>query len=166
MATAKRTPPIQIRLAAADHTRFDLCCRLEGKNRNELARKALLFYLEKHESDELKTFESPMAERLKKVEDRLAAIMAKSNFDTNKRLDALTNRLSSLSARIALDTGSTFMLMFRLLNKETREQVVTWASTNAFKRLELKLKHPEVNMQELMHWLEEEPGYAPNGRKA
>jgi hypothetical protein len=166
MSTPKRTPAIQVRLAAADHMRLDLCCRLEGKNRNELARKALLFYLDKHDSEEVKNFESPIAERIKKIEDRLAGIMAKSAYDNNKRLDALTNRLAKLSARTALDTGCTFMLMFRLLNKETRERVVTWASTSAFERLEQKLRYPETNLQELMHWLEEEPGNAPNGRKA
>ncbi len=97
---------------------------------------------------------------------QLAGIMAKSAHDTNKRLDSLTNRLAKLNARTALDTGCTFMLLFRLLNKETREQVVKWAATSAYERLEQKLRYPETNIQELMHWLEEEPGNAPNGRKA
>jgi hypothetical protein len=56
--------------------------------------------------------------------------------------------------------------MFRLLNKETRDQVVKWAATSAYERLEQKLKYPETNIQELMHWLEEDPSNAPNGRKA
>jgi len=166
MSTPKRTPNIQVRLAPTDHVRLDLCCRLEGKNRNELARTALLFYLDKHDSEELKNFESPIAERLKKIEDRLAAVLAKSSFDNNKRLDALTNRLSKLNARIAIDTGLTYMIMYRMMDKTTRKEVVEWAATGALTRLEDKLKHPDTDIQQLMHWLEEEPSNAPNGRKA
>ncbi|HEY9753749.1 MAG TPA: hypothetical protein V6C97_01165 [Oculatellaceae cyanobacterium] len=162
----KRTPSVEIKLAATDWIQFDLACRLNGKSRTEMARYAIQSYLENQNNPAVEAKESALEQRLKKIEDRLAGIMAKSAFENNKRLDALTNRLAKLNARTALDTGCTFMLIFRLLNKETREQVVKWAATSAYERLEQKLKYPETNMQELMHWLEEDPGNAPNGRKA
>ena len=162
----KRTPSVEIKLAAPDWIQFDLACRLNGKSRTEMARHAIQSYLKNQNNPAIEAQESALEQRLKKIEDRLAGIMAKSAFDNNKRLDALTNRLAKLNARTALDTGCTFMLMFRLLNKETRDQVVKWAATSAYERLEQKLKYPETNIQELMHWLEEDPSNAPNGRKA
>lgn len=157
MSTPARTPMIHIRLAPTDHIRLDLRCRLEGKQRTDLARKALLFYLDHVENQETAVAESPVAQRLKKSEDRLAAVLAKSSFENNKRLDTLTNRLSKLNARIAIDTGLIYMIMYRMMNKETREEVLNWAAAGVLTRLEDKFKHPDTNIQQLMRWLEDEP---------
>lgn len=167
MATPKRTPSIQIRLAPNDQIKFDLCCRLSGKNRNELARQAILYYMDRRDSDETQVAETPYAERLKKVEDRVAAILAKSSYENNKRLDALTNRLSKMNARIAIDIGLVYMIMYRMMNKETRREVVEWAASSVLTRLEDKFKHPDTDIQQLMNWLEEEPSnHASNSRQA
>ncbi|HEY9758808.1 MAG TPA: hypothetical protein V6C97_26810 [Oculatellaceae cyanobacterium] len=163
---SKRTPSVEIKLAAEDWIQFDLACRLNGKSRTEMARHAIQFFLQHQNDSAIEAQESVLDQRLKKIEDRLAALMAKSIHDTNSRLDALINNITRLCARIALDTGSTFMLMFRLMNEATREEVVKWASAKAFERLELKLENPEANTQQIMHWLQREPSNAPNGRKA
>lgn len=162
----KRTPSIEIKLAPSDWMQFDLACRTNGKTRGEMARLAIQHYLANQNNPVIEAKESALEQRLKKMEDRLAGLMAKSVYDSNKRLDSLTERLSKLVARTALDTGCTFMLMFRLLNRETRDQVVEWASRGSFERLRTKLKYPETNVHQLMQWLEEEPDNAENRSKA
>jgi hypothetical protein len=62
-----------------------------------------------------------------------------------------------LPINTTLDIGVVYLMMFRLMNKETRNQVVEWAATNAYNRLEQKLKYPETNVHQVMHWLEQEP---------
>lgn len=151
----KRTPSIEIKLAPSDWMQFDLACRLNGKTRGEMARFAIQHFLASQNNEATEAKESPLEQRLKRIEDRLAALTAKSTFDTNKRLDVLTDRLTRFAVRTALDIGMVYMMMFKLMNKETRNQTVEWAAVGSFERLQQKLKHPEANVHQAMHWLEE-----------
>lgn len=77
----KRLPLIRTRLRTEDLKRFDQICRSEGKTQAEIARRALLFYLAAYEKDDLDRRESKLDARLRKMEDRLAAMIMRPTID-------------------------------------------------------------------------------------
>ena len=65
MGRQKQTPLIATRLATADLLRFEQICRLEGKTRSDIARKALLEFLDRYEHGAEGQVKDRLAERLK-----------------------------------------------------------------------------------------------------
>lgn len=77
----KRLPLIRTRLRTEDLKRFDQICRIEGKTQAEIARRALLFYLDAYEREEVDSRESKLEARLRKMEDRLASMIMRTTID-------------------------------------------------------------------------------------
>lgn len=73
----RRTPTIATKLVASDHVKFEQLCRMEGKTKTEIARKAILEYMERQEKGIADERESKLEARLRKMEDRLAGILVK-----------------------------------------------------------------------------------------
>jgi len=73
----RRTPTIATKLVAGDHVKFEQLCRMEGKTKTEIARKAILEYMERKEKGVTDERESKVEARLRKMEDRLAGILVK-----------------------------------------------------------------------------------------
>jgi hypothetical protein len=89
MPKTKQQPLVRTRLATDDLGRLDRICRTEGKTQAEIARRALLFYLDAYETEQTDRRESKLEKRLKRMEDRLAAIGMRSNIDVGVIYQAL-----------------------------------------------------------------------------
>jgi hypothetical protein len=114
----KRTTPIEVRLTSDDQDRFDRICRLEGKKRPEIARRAIVFYLDALERQEEEVRESALERRLKRMEDRLAALLARGN----------------------IDVGVIIQLIYRNMNPETRADVLKTAHKMSALRIRQKIE--------------------------
>jgi len=147
---SKRTPSIEIKLAPSDWIEFELACRVNGKNRPEMARIAIQWFLKNQERIDEEQKESIIEQRLKKTEDRIAAMIAKSSIDHDKRLEAMTNRFAKLMSRTAIDVGSTFMVLYSLLDKDMRAERAAWANKSSVDRLKKKLGGPEGDLKDLI----------------
>lgn len=73
----KRTPTVATKLAPADYIKYEQVCRLEGKTKTEIARKAILDYMERREKAVSDERESKLEARLRKMEDRIAGLLVK-----------------------------------------------------------------------------------------
>ena len=73
----RRTPTIATKLSAFDHMKFDAFCRMEGKTKTEVARDAILHFMNYRESEIRNEHQSALEQRVHKMENRLAGILVK-----------------------------------------------------------------------------------------
>jgi hypothetical protein len=128
MAQEKRTPPFQIRLSSEDQNKFEILRRLQGKSRSEMGRTAINWYIEHHDKLAADKRESILERRMKKMEDRLAA----------------------LHARTAIDVGLIYHLIWRNMDKNTRSDALAWAYNSTIARLKRKLVGKDAEIKELV----------------
>lgn len=81
MPETKRDHEVRTRLRAADWERFERICKKEKKTNAEVSRAAILFYMEHHETNALDRREAKLEARMKKMEDRLAAMIMRPTID-------------------------------------------------------------------------------------
>ena len=137
----RRTPTIGIKLAAADYIRFSEFCRLEGKNRSDLARKAIREYMDRQEiavQDEAK-------DRLAEALEALAA---------GQRKD--TERLAKMIARVMMDIGIVNQVFYKRAAVEERDKLWGAARQAAAERLTHKRKGGDPEAAEIMNALSSE----------
>lgn len=127
MSPRKRTTSFQLRLSPEDHIKFDEICRLNGKTRPEMGRIAIAWYMQHHEKLTEDQRESILEKRLRKMEDRLAA----------------------LHARTAIDVGLIYHLIWRNMDKNTRDNALAWAYNATVARLKKKLSGKDAEIKEL-----------------
>ena len=118
MPKIKQVPPMELRLLAKDHERFGELCRAKGKKRTELAREAIVWYLDNQEKINADNRETAVEKRIRKMEERLAA----------------------LQARTAIDVGMIYHLIYMNMNKQTRDEDIAWAYHSSVERLKKKLE--------------------------
>jgi hypothetical protein len=115
---------------AENHVRFDSLCRAKGKKRSELAREAVGWYLDNQEKLIADSRETLLEKRMRKMEERLAALMA----------------------RTAIDVGTIFSLMYRNIDQnksdKERDEMMAWAYNTAVKRLKKKLEGQAAEVRE------------------
>jgi hypothetical protein len=128
MSPRKRTTSFQLRLSPAEHIKFDELCRTQGKNRPELGRDAISWYLTHHERLSSDQREGLLEKRLKKMENRLAA----------------------LQARTAIDIGMVYHLIWRNMDKATRDDALAWAYNSTIARLKRKLPGKDAEIKEMV----------------
>jgi predicted DNA-binding protein len=126
MPKTRQTPKIETRLAAENHLRFDELCRMRGKTRTEVAREALMLFLDYEDKVRVDSSETLLEKRIRKMEDRLAA----------------------LQARTAIDVGMIYHLIFMNMNKQTRDEDIAWAYHKAVERLKKKLQSYTKEIEE------------------
>ena len=73
----KRTPTIATKLNRADHSKFEEYCRTVGRTKTEVAREAILDYIKGKEVEKRNVEETLLEQRLKRMEDRIAALLVK-----------------------------------------------------------------------------------------
>jgi hypothetical protein len=100
-AKVAKRPLVTTRLAMKDQSRLDEICKLEGKTQTEIVRRAVLEMLDRQEQGMAAEIKDKLAERLKKMEDRLAGLMA----------------------RTALDVGTVYQVMWIRSDLEQREKL-------------------------------------------
>jgi len=133
---AKRTPSIEIKLSAGDYIKFSELCRLEKKNRTEVARAAILRYIDGHvqaQEDEAR--------------DRLAAAI--EAMQTGHKKD--TERLAKMIARVMMDIGTVQQVFYDRASKEDRAKLWEKAKTRAADRLAHKRKDGDPEATEIMN---------------
>jgi len=131
----KRTPTIEIKLSAADYIRFSELCRMEGKTRTDLARAAILSYIDRSQKD---------AED--EVKDRLAAVLEAMQIERKKD----TERLAKLASRALIDIGTVQQVFFERASKEDRMELWAVARKRAVERLHTKRKDGDPEATEIM----------------
>ena len=124
---AKR-PLVTTRLAMKDQSRLDEICKLEGKTQTEIVRRAVLEMLDRQEQGMAAEIKDKLAERLKKMEDRLAGLMA----------------------RTALDVGTVYQVMWIRSDLEQREKLWNTARKYSAERVSKKLKDEEKGVKDLI----------------
>ena len=128
MATVKRTPTIEIKLNQADFVRLEQICMSKKKTKTDVVRAATSWYLDNLDKLENEERESPVEKRIRKMEERIAA----------------------LQARIAIDIGMIYHLIYRNMDTETRDDIIAWAYNNSVNRLKKKLVGKSAEVKELM----------------
>lgn len=91
--SAPRTPTLIFRLHPQDQIRLDELCRLEGKKRPALVREAVTWYLDNKDRLAEDRMQSKMDRRLRRMEDRLAGLLAKANLDLGTVVQILFSKM-------------------------------------------------------------------------
>jgi len=91
--SAPRTPTLIFRLHPQDQIRLDELCRIEGKKRPELVREAVTWYLDNKDRLAEDRLQSKMDRRLRRMEDRLAGLLAKANLDLGTVVQILFSKM-------------------------------------------------------------------------
>lgn len=99
----------------------------KGKAPSAVVREAVLLYLDGQETEVIDARESLVEKRLKKMEDRLA----------------------SLVARTAIDAGMIFQILQANMNPETKADDLMWAHNLAVSRLKKKLSGNSLTVKDL-----------------
>ncbi len=133
MPKTKQTPKIETRLSIESYRRFDELSRARGKTRTEVAREALLLFLDHEDKVREESRETLLEKRLRKMEERMA----------------------SLQARIAIDVGVMYQLMYRNMDPKDRDDAMAWAYSTSVTRLKKRLEGQAAEIKEQMQKLDE-----------
>lgn len=114
--TLREGPRITTRLADEDYNRFLQAVIANKTTVSQLARDAMCFYLDHLDSDRKKEYDSQLETRIKKMEDRLAGLLARAN----------------------IDVGVIINLMYARMNVQTREEEIKAAHAKSAQRLRRK----------------------------
>lgn len=133
--TKKQTDPIRTRLAVEDRYKFEQICRAEGKTETEVARKALLQFIDSYD---------------KKAEDssrdRLAEILEEMQKERKKD----TDRLAKLAVRTMIDVGTIQQVFYKRASEKDRDDLWDEARRNALERLRKKRKGGDPEATEIV----------------
>jgi len=122
---SSRTPLLNTRLSAGDYVKLEKVCRLEGKSKTEVLRKAVLKYLDSYDQD------AETAPR-----DRLAETLQAMDVQRKKDIE----RLAKLIVRATLDIGIVNQVFYKRAAKDDRDKLWDAARTAALERLRFKRK--------------------------
>ena len=115
------------RLVRSDEIRLQDAAKKKVIKPSAFVREAILAYLDAGDLEAVDERESSLEKRLKKMEDRLAGLMA----------------------RTAIDTGMIFQIVQANMNPETKDEDLLWAHSLAVKRLKKKLQGQAAEVKEL-----------------
>jgi hypothetical protein len=123
----KRRPLVTTRLSMTDQARLEEICKLEGKTQTEIVRQAIIEMLDRQEQGIAGEIKDKLAERLKKMEDRMAGLIARTN----------------------LDVGTIYQVMWIRSDPEKREALWNTARRYSAERASKKLKGTELAVKEM-----------------
>ncbi len=110
-------PKVETRLAPHDYERFKKLAHTKGLSTAQLARDALCHFMDQLDRGEVDARESLLESRIRRMENRLAALLVRGN----------------------IDTGIIVSLLYSRMNKETRNADIQHARSWAIKNLRKKL---------------------------
>lgn len=110
-----------------DVQRLNQMAFAKGKAPSAIVREAVLLFLDGQETEAIDAREALVEKRLKRMEDRLAALLA----------------------RTAIDAGMIFQILQANMNPETKSEDLMWAHNLAVKRLKTKLSGQNLAVKEL-----------------
>lgn len=123
----ERYASVYASLVKTDETRMKDAAKKRGLKPSEFMREAILAHLDAEDREAADERETLLEKRLKKMEDRLAALMA----------------------RTAIDAGMIFQIMQANMNPETKDEDLMYAHSLAVKRLKKKLQGQAAEIKEL-----------------
>lgn len=115
--------------------KLETVCRMEGKTKTEILRKALLQYLDGYEQ---------RAED--QARDRLAEAVEAMQAGHKKD----TERLAKMIARVMMDIGTVQQVFYERASKEDRAKLWENAKNKAAERLRYKRKDGDPEATEIM----------------
>ena len=110
MPEMKRDPEVRTRLRVADMERFNGVCKKEGRTNAELARAAILYYLDHYEAEQLDQRETKLEKRMRAMEDRLAGLHMKTSSE-----------LAIMQMRTSIDVGLIYEAVYFNFGKEAEK---------------------------------------------
>ena len=110
MPEMKRDPEVRTRLRFADMERFNGVCKKEGRTNAELARAAILYYLDHYEAEQLDQRETKLEKRIRAMEDRLAGLHMKTSSE-----------LAIMQMRTSIDVGLIYEALYFNFGKEAEK---------------------------------------------
>lgn len=119
---------LNVGLAEPERRKLDTVSKMAGKTKSEIAREAIRLYLDNYDRMQTEEKETPLERRLKKMEDRLAALMA----------------------RTAIDTGTIYTLLWHRSDAEDRKELFSACYTQAIDRLKKKLTGLDAEVKDIM----------------
>lgn len=130
MPKTKTTQPplVTTRLAMADQARLTEICKLEGKTQTEIVRRAILEMLDRQEQGIAAEIKDNLAIRLKKMEDRIAALIARNNQDI----------------------GTVYQVLWMRSDPQQRDKFWATAKSYAAKRANRQLEGDDLAIKEKM----------------
>ncbi len=114
-------PKVQTRLAPHDYERFHRLAYSKGLTTAQLARDAICYFLDQLDRGEADARESLLESRIRRMENRLAALLVRGN----------------------IDTGIIVSLLYSRMNKETRNSDIQHARSWAIKNLKNRLQESD-----------------------
>ena len=127
MGVSKQPPLVTTRLSINDSARLAEICKLEGKTQTEIVRRAIIEMLDRQEQGIAGEIKDKLAERLKKMEDRMAGLIA----------------------RVNLDVGTIYQVMWIRSDPEKRDKLWDTARRYSAERASKKLKGAELAVKEM-----------------
>jgi len=122
---AKQTDPIRTRLSTGDRQRFEQICQKEGKTEAEIARAALLKYLDAYDQGEKD-----------QERDRLADVLEKLFEEQRSGGEHLTNMVM----RVMVDVGLINQVFYKRAAEDERDSLWKAAKASSVERLRHKRK--------------------------
>jgi predicted DNA-binding protein len=139
MSAPKKFMPQQVALAEADRVGLSRLAAEQGKAKSELARDAIRWYLQNHETVEKTERDDKLAKVMLKCTDRIIGVIANS-----------TNRICSLLVRNAIDTNITMMLFYRMLPEDKADSIMAKMYRLSATRLQRKLSPEELDIAKMI----------------
>ena len=100
-----RTKCLRTRLCRADLERFETLVKARNVTSTELAREALIFYLDNHPAGAHDLQESKIERRLKAIEDRYASLLVRIGIDVSTMTALMSSRIEASKRKETMDTA-------------------------------------------------------------
>ena len=117
MSRQPQGPKVETRLGSHDYERFNKLAQTKGLTTAQLARDAICHFLDQLDREDVNARESLLETRIRKMENRLAALLVRGN----------------------IDTGIIVSLLYSRMNKETRNADIQHARSWAIKNVRKKV---------------------------
>jgi len=139
MPATKDLQAQSVNLSEQDRAALHALSEQQHKTKGALARDAIRWYLQNHETLEKTERDDKLAKVMLKCTDRIIGVITNS-----------TNRICSLLVRNAIDTNITMMLFYRMLPADTADSTMAKMYRMAVTRVTRKLAGEELNIAQMV----------------
>jgi hypothetical protein len=130
----KQTNPIRTRLAVEDRLKFEQICRAEKTSEADLARRALLEFIDKYDQGVEESARDRLADTLEKL-------IEQQKKDTERECKML--------ARVMMDVGIVNQVLYKRAPKDDRDALWSESQQAAAQRLRHKRKGGDPEATEI-----------------
>jgi len=148
MPKTKQLPEVRTRLRSEDLARLDRICRSENKTQAEVARRAILFYLDSYESQQLDRRESKLEARMRKMEDRLAAMIMRPTIDVGVLYQAIYHNYGKEAEKAFAAFYNHAVKRLQVKRKDSGDKTAVMKLVDELYRKDEPKKEPEQTKSE------------------